>query len=531
MSTTITRPGKTWRTNKLILWLCAIALLLVPGFAASLYKIAPNVSQESEAEAHLDQGLALAKLGNLPSAEAELRKAVALVPANADYLDDLATILAMEKKFDESTSYFQQALKIDPQDMAARRYLAANLWQTHRYPEARQNLQILLKANPGDAQALLLLGMVAENTRDYAAAARALASVPSLVRAQPESIAALARSYYYLGERSKACAWLDELQNHAAGVRAVLLGAQIADEMKDYKTAERLLSSAMPHYSDQTELRYRLALVKFHAQQFDESEQILQQMRNDGYMTSEIDHLLALCFQKQERYEEAIHALQEAMQLDPGNEASYLDLVGILLTQKQIPPAIELAQHMAKVFPDSCPVFVSKGKIELAASDYTGAVASFTRASQLDSTSLEASLGLARAQSNAGMTVQAKSTLIDAIARFSKKAPFELELGQLLLREADAGDKGAEVKAEQLFDAAVSHDSKLAKAYYELGGLALRRGEAGRAATLLEKAEKLDPLSAKTHFALSRAYRRLGREQEAAQQVALFDKLKNRSAE
>ena len=525
MSRSIPRPSKP-RFAGLTRRLCVIVLVVVSAPAASVCRIASNMQQDNEAEMHSERGLALAKSGSLPSAEAELRKAAALAQANADYLDNLATILAMEKKFDESTSYFRQALKIDPQDVLARRYLAANLWQTHRYAEARRELQILLKANPGDAQALFLLGMVAENTGDYSTAARVLASVPSLVRTQPESIAALARSYYHIGETKRGQAWLNELQNHPAGVRAVLLGAQIADEMKDYKTAEVLLSSAMPRYSDKTEPRYRLALVKFHARQFEESSQILQQLLNDGHKTSAIDHLLASCFQAEKHYEEAIHAFEEAIQLDPGNEASYLDLASILLTQKQISPAMELAQRMGKTFPDSSAAFLSKGKIELGTSDYTDAVSSFDRAAQLDPTSSEAVIGLARAQANAGMTERAKSTLDGAIAHFSQKAPFELELGQLLLREADAGNKDAEVKAERLFNSAVAHNSKLAEAYYELGGLALRRGDAAKAATLLEEAEKLNPLSAKTHFALSRAYRHLGREQEAAKQATLFDKLK-----
>src|SRR3989440_11930816 len=232
-------------------------------------------SQDNRAETHSAEGLALAKVGNLQPAEAELRQAVALAPDNAESLRDLATVLAMEKKLDESTSYFQRALKIDPRNSMARRYLAANLWQLHRYAEARQNLRMLLNANPGDPQALLLLGMVSENTRDYATAAKTLGSVPALVRAQPESIAALARSYYHIGETEKARAWLTELQNHATGVQGILLGVQIADEMRDYEIAEMLLSSSAARYSDQADLQYWLAVVKFHAQHFEESGQIL----------------------------------------------------------------------------------------------------------------------------------------------------------------------------------------------------------------------------------------------------------------
>jgi len=280
------------------------------------------------------------------------------------------------------------------------------------------------------------------------------------------------------------------------------------------------------HYSDQTELRYRLALVKFHAQQFEESRQILQQLLDDGHKTSEVNRLLASCFRAQNRYEEAIQALQEAIQLDPANEASYLDLASILLAQKRISPAMELAQRMAKAFPNSSRVFASKGSIELGAGDFTDAVGSFTRAAQLEPANSDAAIGLARAQANAGMTQQAKATLDSAIRRFPQKARFELELGQALLKEAETGNKTAEIRAEQLLNSVVAHDNKVAEAYYELGDLALRRGQAAKALIHLEKAAKLAPSSAKTHFALSRAYRQLGRKQEAEKQLALFEKLK-----
>ena len=521
-----TPPPRTWLAGVLGRSLLAVALLFTPSSVRSIRDILSNAPQDNGAETHSAEGLALAKVGNLQPAEAELRQAVALAPDNAEFLRDLATVLAMEKKLDESTSYFQRALKIDPRNSMARRYLAANLWQLHRYAEARQNLRMLLNANPGDPQALLLLGMVSENTSDYARAAKTLASVPALVRAQPESIAALARSYYHIGETEKARAWLNELQNHAAGVRAAFLGVQIADEMQDYKAAEALLSSVALHYSDQTELRYRLALVKFHAQQFEESRQILQQLLDDGHKTSEVNRLLASCFRAQNRYEEAIQALQEAIQLDPGNEAGYLGLADILLAQKRISPAMELAQRMAKAFPNSSRVFVSKGSIELGAGDFTDAVGSFTRAAQLEPANSDAAIGLARAQANAGMTQQAKATLDSAIKRFPQKAPFELELGQALLKEAETGNKTAEIRAEQLLNSVVAHDNKVAEAYYELGDLALRRGQAAKALIHLEKAAKLAPSSAKTHFALSRAYRQLGRKQEAEKQLILFEKLK-----
>jgi tetratricopeptide (TPR) repeat protein len=66
----------------------------------------------------------------------------------------------------------------------------------------------------------------------------------------------------------------------------------------------------------------------------------------------------------------------------------------------------------------------------------------------------------------------------------------------------------------------------LTEAHYQLGELALARGQAQIALIHLERSAKRSPASAKIHFALSRAYRRLGKNEEAAKQTALYQKLK-----
>lgn len=506
----------------------SLTLLLPFCIAFCLYRVPPATAQGDNAEEHAAKALKLAQAGDMHTAEEELRKAVALGPANAEFLQELGTVLAMEKKLEESTLFFERALRIDPGALSARRYLAANLWQLHRFAEARQNLQALLKAKPGDPQALLLLGMVSENTADYATAVKTLASVPTLVRAQPESIAALARSYYHIGEVDKARLWLKELLNHAAGTQAVLLGAQIADEMQDYQTAETLLVSSQSNLSDRATLKYRLALVRFHARQFAESEQLIQQLLDAGQQSGELYRLLGWCRQEQHHHQDAVRAFQEAIKLEPTNETGYLDLGKILLSERRLVPALELTKRTVIAFPDSSRALLLRGSVELEAILFTDAVNSFSRALQLDPANADATIGLARAQFGAGMTQQAKATLERAISNYPQKAPFELELAQLLLKEAETGDEHAGAKAEQLLNSAVALDDTLAEAHYQLGELALGRGQAERASIHFERAAKLNPGSAKIHFALSRAYRRLGKNEEATKQTALYDELKEK---
>ncbi len=509
-------------------FVCAVCLLLARNGAA---EFASEVPQAGQAETHAENGLRLAQTGNLQLAEEELRKAVAMAPANAVFLSNLGTILAMEHKLEESTTFFQNALNLNPADLGARGYLAANLWQLHRYAEAKEQLRTLLKAIPEDKQASLLLGMVSENTGDYATAAKMLSMVPELVRGHSESMGALARSYYRIGEREKAKAWIEELQNHPGGAPAALLGAQIADEMRDYATAESVLESMQPSFADQAGLSYRLALVKFHAKQFAKSRAILQKLVDGGHKTGEIQRLLGWSFEQEGRYEEAVHQFREAIQLNPTEEQNYLDLGSILLTERRVAPALELARRTAGAFPQSPRAFSQQGSAELAAEQFHDAVESFTRALKLDANSMDATIGLAKAQAGVGQNSQAKITLESAIRRVPKNAAFELELALLLLKETEAGNASAQVRAEQLLHAAVEHDDELVEAQYQLGDMALRRGQGAEALVHLQKAAALAPRSAKVHFALSRAYRRLGKNVEASKEMELYETLKEKEAQ
>jgi tetratricopeptide (TPR) repeat protein len=141
-----------------------VAVLLVLAF--------PGRGQTEDAQSHADAGIQFARSGDLARAADELRRAVMLAPTNAEFLSTLGTVLAMDKKLEESSAAFRKALQFAPQDSTVRRYLAANLWQLHHYPEAKRELQIILHEHPNDTQSRLLLGMVSENSGDYSTAAK-----------------------------------------------------------------------------------------------------------------------------------------------------------------------------------------------------------------------------------------------------------------------------------------------------------------------------------------------------------------------
>ena len=139
----------------------------------------------------------------MKAAESDLRQAIALAPQNAEYLATLGVVLGMEQRPEESDDYFEKALRLDPKDAATRRNLAWNQFELGQLQAAKSNLNLVLKQGQDDV-AVLLLGMVDEELKDYRNAIRLFETVPDMVRQRPESMAALARAYFYTDRQPKA---------------------------------------------------------------------------------------------------------------------------------------------------------------------------------------------------------------------------------------------------------------------------------------------------------------------------------------
>jgi len=498
-----------------------------PGLALPLYwfvHIALLSPQgHISAQKHADRGLQLAKAGNLSVAEFELRRAIDLAPRNPTYLGSLGTILAMESKLIESTEYLSKALEIAPHDLTIRRNLAANFWHLHRLEEARQNLELILKQSPGDEQATLLLGMVCENLQDYASAAKLLGSVTSLVWQHAESIAALARSYYRTQGNRKARQFLRKLLEGAAEPQKVYLGAQTAMEAEDYETAEELFASIKSSYPDRATLAYYLALARYRTGRFSECHATLREMIDASYWTSNTYELVGWCYAKQGKLKEAVDAFEHSIDLDPSKESTYLDLGTILVDHKMTDLAVSVAKLTVERFPESYRAHMMLGMVQAYVGLLTDAVKSYGRAVELNPNSPEANYDLAMAQSMAGFTETAMQTLERGIERFPRDTPHYEAHASFLVNLAEAGNAAAESRAVSLLKSAISLDSSLPEPHYLLGRLELRSNRTSEARGELELAVKLNPRSAKIHFALSRAYHRLGLEALAAKEIRVYE--------
>lgn len=488
--------------------------------------VGPAGQSASEAQVRAEKALKMAEKGDLHGAEAELRGAVESVPDDAFCLASLGSILGMEQKLEESNFYLEKALKVDPSDTASRRNLASNQYQLGQLKPAKENLERVLKVRPHDSTTLLLLGMVSEELKDYAGAIRYLSSVPELVRERSNSIVALAKAYYATGQQGLARQTLETLQGHPSGTEGVLLGGQVASQAGDFDTADHLFASIEHTYPDTAKLRYNQALLLYRANRLDECQTLVQRLLLDNRGSGDLYNLLAWCLYKQGKFKDAVVAMDQAINLEPRRAIHYLDLGKILVESHRDAVALVAAQKAVEVSPASSEPYLLRGLAEYNLKNFAASVKSYRRAVELDPDSSEALLGLALALASGGSKDEALAAFEQGKKRFPLAAKIYQEYGRFLLNPVNAGDPETEAKAVALLKKAIALDASLPEPHVQLGDLALAQGRAEDAASQLEIAAKLAPENSRIFYSLSRAYRRLGKTEDALKNLKIYEGLK-----
>ncbi len=506
---------------------CQFVLLVAVLLASARFGLgAPP--QETGAQGHAERGRELLGRGELPAAEQALRKAVELAPEDAEFLGLLGIALGRQQKLQESDIYLEKALRLDPADAAMRRNLAWNQFELGQLTAAKANLERVVKEKPHDSAAILVMGMVEEELKHYAVATKLLESVPEEVQQRPESVAALARAYYYTGQQKKSRAVLKDLQLRSAAPESVFVAAQVAAELHDFEIGEALLHSLWTNYPNKERLGYALARLQYRAGRFSESLETLRRTIASGHESSEIYNLEGWCLFRKDDAKGAIAALDRAIALDPADESNYLDVGMMLLENQRYDGAMTAAEKALAVAPDSYRGHRLKAQIDIKIGRVNDAEALYARAVELNPSDADAITGLATAQLDVGKSSAAEETLKKAIERLPRAAVLYQAYGTMLLWGEGTTNRDVEARAVELLRKAEALDPSLAETHYQLGKLALRDDNAREALRELETAVKLDPKSSKNHYGLAQAYRKLGRAADAGREVRVFQTLKEK---
>jgi Flp pilus assembly protein TadD len=301
-------------------WVTLAIWLFLPGSAGS------TGAQSSQGAEHAAHAAELVQAGNLKGAEAEMRRAVERSPREAQYHAQLGVILGMLRRPEEASKCFESALVLEPTNLAVRRNLAATQWQMGRLASARENLELILKTDPGDSQALLLLGTVLIDAGRYAPA---LAVAQRAAEAMPSSYRA-----------------------HAVKGMAEMRLQRYTDSAKSYARAAELSPTA-------PEVNVGLAMSLWASGKVLESfaafEQGLKRFPEDAYHCLEYGRLLLKSAKPNDSTAEsqAVALLKTALKLSPSlSEAHYL-LGDLALRKGNSEEALQHLERAVKLDPGS----------------------------------------------------------------------------------------------------------------------------------------------------------------------------------
>jgi len=488
------------------------------------------IAQEGATDACLSAANEFAQRGDLRTAESKIRECLRLAPQSAPVLAYLGMILTKQGRPSEANVYLQKAVQIDTNRTGTRFNLALNEFRLGQLESAASNLEVVLKQQPNQPPATVLLGTILAEQGKCPRAVALLESVTELVRQQPDSVLALSRCYYVTGERDKARQMLRTLLEQPLGPEWVAMGAGVAGQANDPEMADALLSAARSQHPSDSRLAYSQALVEYNAGRFPECQATLERSIAAGMREAEAFDLLAWCRHRQGDDVQAAEVMQQAIQLEPSS-TRYTHLAQMLVEEKNYSEALGAARKATELPNPDAAAWRVRATVEFARGMFKQAADSAAKAAELDPHDPDPLLMLSAAEQKLFRYAEAKSVLEKGMRLFPGRARFSAEYGKLLLDAGGAWSAADQKSAVALLESVLARDDSLFEAHLALGRYWVNKGSAAQALPHLAAAAKLSPRDAQVHFLLASAYRLLGRGSDAAKEIRLFQSLQAASAE
>lgn len=533
-------------------------------------------------------GFAYYSAGYPDEAAARFRKALTLDPKHPKahyFLGLLALNRLDEAGFPEAKQEFEKELLVNPSDFQSQFLLGYINAQEKNNDAAEMHLKAAAALDQSP-DPLIYLGQLYVDAGRTAEAEQALRQAIALTKDPSRNNYQISRAHYALGrllagqgKREEATAELKEyerLRNLAVktvtdsrehpGLKAVAPQASNPVDARQIVTAPAQASAkgdaAAKQYVEQlggiiAETYNNLGVIAAQRQDYDAA---LANFQNSSQWTPEPDSLQrnwGTAAFLAEKYPEAIPPLEKYVQRNPQDDRArsrlatsyfvtekYADAVktfagisssldadpaqlyayGVSLVKiGEVKRGTELLQRAAASSPDSAGIHLLLGQAYADQGDVDAAAAEFQKTYTLDPQKQQAHYQY-------GLLLLRKGRLAEAEEQF--RAELGLEPGNVAARYhlglALLDDQKKE-EAARLLTEVVQAAPGYAEAWYQLGKLQLEQDDVPGAIKNLETAVRLAPDASHVHYQLGLAYRRAGRQDEAAAELKLYESLKAKS--
>jgi tetratricopeptide (TPR) repeat protein len=436
------------------------------------------------------RALARMRLNRYKEAYEDLRQAVSLKPATADYQANLGYVLWRLGRAAEAIEAERAAIKLDDKNYTAHYQLGRFLFRLgdrQRLPEAADHLRRALEIQP----------------RQY------------------ETRFELVAAYRALGNVELALAQYELLQDaRPSDPRVAYVGALLAADRGDIKTAINGFQEALRRDPNLMGAWQDLGLAYIKLNRWSEAAETFAEMAKRQADSPEAAYFHALALFNTGRRAESEKEARRALRLNAGDAAS-LTLLGITLAARgdaNLEASEALTQAVA-LAPASFDTNFYLGRMQYSMKNYAGAVQSLRTAVKLSPSHAEARFFLGTALEAAG-DFEAALAEYQELARIDPQSAMgQVGLGALLVKQ------GKIVEAINTLKRAVSFDPKSFEAQWALGRALMLAEQFAEATESLQAAVAIAPDRADAHYQLGLALKRLGRAEEAAREFALVERL------
>src|SRR5882724_2649345 len=479
----------------------------------------PSTSPESAAAQAYRIGMSLVKEQRLDEAISTFKNGLTTDPQNTVLLNVIGATYSLKGDFDQADDYLLKTLQIDPGFVPARKNLAISYFNLGKYDLADTEFQRLMNER-GDLRsvALLFLGIIAEEQRDFSKSASLLGQSGEVVYQYPRALLSFAHSLFELKQTEKADAVLKRLDAMSGVAASEYFKAGILfSRQRKYQQALAEFERAGKIDPGLSGLAYQRAVV---LDQLGRREDALKVLKESTTIRPNADSLnmLANLARSAGDLNLAIQSLRQAALLEPQKEVNYLDFSTICMDYENYPLALEAADIGLAHIPGSYRLQVQKGAILEKLGRLDEAEKIVQKASGLQEDNSVALLSLGIIQTHAGELQDAIHTLSSAIRKFPSNFQMHYYLGVVLELTLQQDPKAAEA-----FRAAIRLNRSFADSYYHLAKLYLDQDPKLAEDNLLA-CLRLDPHHLSAQYSLGRLYLKTGRQVKGRALIDAFER-------
>ncbi|MGA9769939.1 MAG: tetratricopeptide repeat protein [Blastocatellia bacterium] len=456
--------------------------------------------------------------------EAESSARLAKNPNDTEALNMRALARMRFGRHQEAFDDIRRAVSLKPDSSVYQANLGYALWKLGRAEEAINTERVALKLDDRNFTAHYQLGRFLSRvggkerlTESAEHLRRALELDPKQYDVRFELIAV----YRALGDRAQASTQLDFLSDaRPSDPRVFYVSALLATDRDDLEAAIKDFKEALRRDSALVGAWQDMGLAYIRLKRWAEAIETMAELAERQPDSVDAAYLYGLSLFNAGRVTESEREVRRALRLNAGAAEAHT-LLGVILASRgnANSEASEVLSQAIALNPKSFDAHFYLGRVLYGVKEYTGAVKELRAAVELSPRHAEARFFFGTALESAGESQAAMAEYQELVRIDSDSSMGQVGLGALLVKQ------GKTEEAINALKRAVALDPKNFEAHRTLGRAYVLAERFSEAVEVLKTAISLAQYRADAHYQLGLALRRLGRNEEAAREFALVEKL------